>query len=832
MTVTPINYRLEFEPILAGSVFRGTAEILVECDGAATEMTLNAAELDIRSCSVETDSGLLPARTVLRADREEMRVIPPEPVEGRCTLHIGFTGILNDRLLGFYRSKYKDGSKIKYLATTQFEAADARRAFPCWDRPDAKATFEISIVCGAGLTAISNMPEVSFERSGRKVLHRFAKTPKMSTYLVYLGVGDFEHIERKAGGVAIRVVTVRGHRRLGRYALDLAACLLPAYERYFGIKYPLPKLDLIAVPDFAAGAMENWGAITFREVLLLYNPKTSSTRTRRLIAEVISHEIAHQWFGNLVTMKWWNDLWLNESFATFMATKFVDELYPEWDVWGEFIEETMGAAMRLDGLDSTHPIDVRVDSPSQIREIFDAISYNKGSCVLVMLEDYVGRTGFRRGLRRYLSRFKYGNAKGGDLWDSIGVASGLPVSRMMQTWIGRSGFPVLRAGRSGSGLLLEQSRFRYIQDGTEHGEPWQIPVSVAAGGRRAKGLMASASDSLELRGRGFALANPGRKGFYRVSYAGADLKECKGLVARHRISGIDRWAVQNDLFAMCTARKEPASTYLDFSDAYLEEENYAALSDTIRNLFFVYRLVFFERDSFPAVSGRIEAYLRHVFARLGWRPARGEPQTYPLLRALTVRCLGMTGDPAVLAKAGKLFSAAASGDKLPPADIQEAVYSLAAWGGGSDTSRALRRMYRGAGSQEEAQRALRALGMFKDANLLMGNLDFALTGAVRSQDVHMVIVSASSNPFARPILWDWLVRRWSGVVAKVGQGNPLLGRIVSSVVLTVDSSMEGTIRRFFRENPAPGTERALDQALEWVRINDGFLDGIRSDGGA
>ena len=251
--------------------------------------------------------------------------------------------------------------KQKYLATTQFEAADARRAFPCWDEPEAKATFDISIVAHNKFTAISNMPAVSKKRMGNCTLYKFAKTPIVSTYLIYLGVGEFEYLSSKIGKVQIRVVTTKGNKSKAKFSLDLGKKLLTSYEKYFGIKYPLPKLDLIAVPDFAAGAMENWGAITFRETILLYDPKTSSTRTKQFIAEVISHEIAHQWFGNLVTMKWWNDLWLNESFATFMATKFVDKFYPEWDLWNQFVEDAMNVAMGLDSLKTTHPIDVNVN---------------------------------------------------------------------------------------------------------------------------------------------------------------------------------------------------------------------------------------------------------------------------------------------------------------------------------------------------------------------------------------------------------------------------------------------------------------------------------------
>ncbi|MEK6866160.1 MAG: M1 family metallopeptidase, partial [Thermoproteota archaeon] len=330
-----------------------------------------------------------------------------------------------------------------YLATSQFEAADARRAFPCWDEPKAKATFDISIIAENKFTAISNMPVTSKKRMKNKTLYKFAKTPIMSTYLIYLGVGEFEYLTSKIGKIQVRVITTKGNKSKGKYSLELGKKLLSSYEKYFGIKYPLPKLDLIAIPDFASGAMENWGAITFRETILLYDPKTSSTRTKQYIAEVISHEIAHQWFGNLVTMKWWNDLWLNESFATFMATKFVDKFYPEWDLWNQFVEDAMNTAMGLDSLKNTHPIDVKVNSTSEIREIFDAISYDKGGCVLRMLEHYVGESNFQKGLKQYLADFKYKNAEGQDLWDAIGKISKMPVRAMVLTWLKQPGFPVV-----------------------------------------------------------------------------------------------------------------------------------------------------------------------------------------------------------------------------------------------------------------------------------------------------------------------------------------------------------------------------------------------------
>jgi tricorn protease interacting factor F2/3 len=345
--VIPINYELVFEPDLKKFTFEGSESIIADCKKLTNSIVMNSAELKITSCQIKSKGKIIKSTPKLNEKKEELQIQLSEKIKGKITIDLEFQGILNDRLLGFYRSQYVQKGKTKYLATTQFEAADARRAFPCWDEPEAKATFDISIIADNKFTAISNMPIKAKKKMGSKTLYRFSKTPVVSTYLIYLGVGEFEYLTGKVGKIQIRIVTTKGNKSKGKFSLDLGKKLLTSYEKYFGIKYPLPKLDLIAVPDFAAGAMENWGAITFRETILLYDPKTSSTRTKQFIAEVISHEIAHQWFGNLVTMKWWNDLWLNESFATFMATKFVDKFYPEWDLWNQFVEDAMNVAMGL-----------------------------------------------------------------------------------------------------------------------------------------------------------------------------------------------------------------------------------------------------------------------------------------------------------------------------------------------------------------------------------------------------------------------------------------------------------------------------------------------------
>jgi len=479
--VIPINYQLTFEPDLKKFTFAGTESILVHCKKSTSTITMNCAELKIKSCQVKSAGKLIKSTPKINEKKEELQIKLGTKIKGKSTIHLEFQGILNDRLLGFYRSQYKQGGKTKYLATTQFEAADARRAFPCWDEPEAKATFEISIITDNKFTAISNMPVKSKKKVGRKTLYKFGKTPVVSTYLIYLGVGEFEYLTGKTGKIQIRVITTKGNKSKGKFSLELGKKLLTSYEKYFGIKYPLPKLDLIAIPDFAAGAMENWGAITFRETILLYDPKTSSTKTKQFIAEVISHEIAHMWFGNLVTMKWWNDLWLNESFATFMATKFVDKFYPEWNLWDQFIEDAMNVAMGLDSLKTTHPIDVKVNSPAEIREIFDAISYDKGGCVLRMLENYVGETNFRAGLKKYLSSFKYDNATGQDLWDAIGKASKMPVSAMVNSWLKQPGFPQVDISQNNNTLTLKQSRFLMEPTKKTQKGLWHIPITYGLG---------------------------------------------------------------------------------------------------------------------------------------------------------------------------------------------------------------------------------------------------------------------------------------------------------------------------------------------------------------
>ena len=453
--VRPIHYDLKLTPNFDDFTFAGEVDVTVSMEPGTTEIMLNCCEIEIHSATVswtDTHGEQEQSSTDIAydADAETATIsIPGTPADGLVGnqhLRMSFTGELNDKLRGFYRSQYVNPEgETAYLATTQFEATDARRALPCWDEPAAKATFQVTLDVPEEMEAVSNTPIIDESRSGngRKTL-LFDKTPVMSTYLLAYVIGDLTHIEKEAAdGTLVGVWMTRGKEEQGQFALDTSVKLLSFFNDYFGIPYPLPKLDHLAIPDFAAGAMENWGCVTYRETALLVDPANSSAGTRQRVAEVVAHEMAHMWFGDLVTMEWWDDLWLNESFATWVGTKAVDWLFPEWSMWTQFVNMDTNRAFSLDGLKNSHPIEQEVANPAEVSQLFDAISYSKGGSVLRMLEHFLTPNVFRIGLNAYLTRHSYQNARTTDLWTALEESSGEPVNSIMSSWTGQTGYPVL-----------------------------------------------------------------------------------------------------------------------------------------------------------------------------------------------------------------------------------------------------------------------------------------------------------------------------------------------------------------------------------------------------
>jgi len=829
--VIPINYEIMFEPLFHNFKFNGEEIITLNLPKPTNSIKLDAAELSIKESNIIQGGKIIPTKSSLNEKDEKLNIKLAKKIKGKAKLSIKFTGTLNDRLLGFYKSQYKDKKgKTKYLATTQFEAADARRAFPCWDEPAVKATFDVSLLVDKHMDAISNMPVISKKKSGAKILYKFGRTPIMSTYLLYLGVGEFEYLHGKLRNIKIRIVTTKGNKNKGKLSLDFTRKFLGEYEKYFGIKYPLPKLDMIAIPDFAAGAMENWGAITFREAILLYDPKTSSTRTKQYIAEVISHEIAHQWFGNLVTMKWWNDLWLNESFATFMATKIVDKFYPEWNLWDQFLDDAMLEAMSLDALKNSHPINVNVNHPAQIREIFDAISYDKGGSVLRMLENYVGIENFRKGLKHYLTLHKYSNAEGRDLWNSIGKVARKPVDAMMKTWIDQVGYPVVDVKRNNSKLSLTQRRF--LSDGSRASKNrWAIPIHIEEGNHQNSILLKSRSSTVSLKNKDSNfIINSGRYGFYRVQYDDHSLANLSLLIDEKILNHVDRWGLQNDLFSECVSGTKQLQEYLDFTTSYHDEDDYITLLNLAQNLYSIYKLTINERftDEIRAYTAQ---FLGSIFDRLGWDSKKNEKHTDSLLRSFVITALGKLGDEEILNEARKRFNKFLKNKNSLTADLQEPVFVLMAWQGDKKTYNKLLSLYRKSTLQEEKIRFLAAMCNFKQKNLLLKTLNLALTPEVRSQNIRVPIMGVSANLHGKTVLWPWLKSHWEKLVKKFGVGNPLANRIVASVGSVIDDRQEKEVRNFFKRNPLPGTERVIEQTLERVRIRSNFLRRIKVEFG-
>ena len=843
--VKPTGYRLVLKPDLEDFTFEGSETVEIDVIEPTTSITLNAIELDIRSCVLTTDGGesKSPLSTTLDEKAETATFQFAERIPaGRASLEIDFTGELNDRLRGFYRSRYTDadGSE-RYLATTQFEATDARRAFPCWDEPAAKATFDVTLVVPSDLQAVSNMPVESETETGPGLKTvRFQQTPVMSTYLVAFVVGDITCVERRAdGGTLVRIWATRGKEEQCRFALDVSVDLLSYFNDYFGIPYPLPKLDHIAIPDFAAGAMENWGAITYREIALLVDADNSSLAARQRVAAIISHEIAHMWFGDLVTMAWWDDLWLNESFASWMGDKAVDRLFPEWEIWTQFVSNDTNSGLSLDGLSSSHPIEQPVNNPAQIGELFDAISYSKGAAVLRMLEDFLQEEPFRRGLQSYLGDHQYSNARTEDLWTALGEASGQPVGAIMDTWTKQTGYPALdtqvRRGPHDLEIHLTQTRFKYediLEGAGEDDSTWRVPLAIGtpSASRAASTLMEGRSTTVALEARpgDWVKVNPSQTGFYRVKYPPEELERLRKPIRNLDLAAPDRLGIQNDAYALARAGHIPASQFLDIAEAYVNETDATVCADLAANLGAIDMLLRDERSyaGFQALGRRL---FKPIGGRMGWESREGEREMDALLRSTALSQLAGYGDEETLREGNRRFSAYVEDRASVAADIRGVVFGVAARTGNRKTYDTVWELYIDSDLPEEKIRLLMSLGRFEQSELLAETLDRSLSDDVRAHDTIGLVHSVATNRFGLEQAWEFLKENWSEFYRRYGEGGFALMHLVSFTSAFTTEEKREDVERFFRDHPAPAAERTIQQSLERIRINIAWLERNRDD---
>ncbi|BAB60464.1 aminopeptidase [Thermoplasma volcanium GSS1] len=601
------EYDLTFDFDLSEFTYRGKEKI--KLSGEANELVLDSVRLSIDS--VKLNGSAVDFDVNDKALRIESRIKSGDVVD------IDFHAKVSDTLMGLYLSKTREGTMI----TTQFESTGARMAFPCIDHPAYKAVFSITLVIDKDYDAISNMPVKKVETSDRKIVE-FEKTPRMSTYLLYIGVGKFKYASERYKDREIILASLKDIK--SKYPIDIAKRSIEFYEGYFGIPYALPKMHLISVPEFGAGAMENWGAITFREIALMAT-EDSGSLMKQNAAITIAHEIAHQWFGDLVTMKWWNDLWLNESFATFMSYKTVDSFSKQWDVFSDFIKSETGGALRSDSLKNTHPIEVDVKDPDEISQIFDEISYGKGASILRMIEDYVGAEDFRKGISKYLKEHAYGNAEGSDLWNAIETESGKPVNRIMEAWITKAGYPVLKVNKDGNRIRLTQEQF-YL-DGTSGNTEWPIPLTIITKKGKVSMLMEDEvyiDEMLKL--------NANNSGFYRVMYDNDTFNTV--ISSLDKFSNLDKWGLLNDMYAFLVSGRLSVNEYVERIKNFLNDEDHLVVEEIASQLTSLYLI----KPSSQVVYQLAKDYLRNQVQRLGTKK-KGEDDKISKLRGIVYQDL-------------------------------------------------------------------------------------------------------------------------------------------------------------------------------------------------
>jgi aminopeptidase N len=813
--VVPEHYTLWFAPDLAKETFRGRATIRAVVTRAGTSITLHAAELEFGDVRIISGGRTQTARVTTDPRRETATfTVPDRLAEGPVTIEIAYSGILNRKLRGFYIS---EANGRKY-AVSQMEATDARRAFPSFDEPAFKATFDISTTVGRTDTAISNGRVVSDVPGPDPGTHTisYARTPKMSTYLVALLVGDFVCREGASDGTDIRVCSTPDKRELTGFALDAAVQQLAFYNEYFGIRYPFGKLDLVAVPDFAAGAMENAGAILFRERLLLVDPQQSSVAARKMVATVLSHEIAHQWFGNLVTMKWWDDIWLNEGFATWMQGKAVAAWRPDWQVELDSVADTQDA-LAVDALPSTRPVRTKVETPQEINGVFDPIAYEKTAAVLRMVEAFVGPESFRRGVASYVTKFAYQNAAGEDFWNEIARVTGQPVDRMLRSFVDQLGAPLLPIRQSCRGttssIAIAQSRLLIAANRAAEPSTWTLPVCFRTGDGKVRcEVVDRPAQTVTAGGCDTVVANADARGYYVSEYtpeAVRDLSRRANDLAR-----VERLNLVIDEWWMVRALRHPVDVFFDLAAALAADDTPILLDALQTRLAFIANNVVDDQQRM-----QFQRWIRErfgpVLARLGLPGTPRDPDDVQARRATLMLLVGVSGgDVEVQQRARELavrYLAIPSslGASLAPTVLQVAAVA----GDRALYDQYLKKLTAATADPEEYYRYFNALPWFTDPALIQQTLTFVRSAAVRSQDTGTLLRGMLQQPWSRQATWTFIKEQWPALTTQLGvfQGIPAIVTGVSTLCGAGDAA---DVRAFFARNPEQAVQRGVEQAIE------------------
>ncbi|CAG8520004.1 9044_t:CDS:10 [Paraglomus brasilianum] len=864
-SVRPTHYDITLTPDLEKFVFTGSEAIDIVFNDDVRQIVLNVFEVEVTAAKLQN----LSLKTIQNIDAVQIEhnekrqtvtlTFPQELAKNtKGVLKLQFNGTLNDKMCGFYRSVFvdKQGNK-KYMATTQFEPTDARRAFPCWDEPAIKATFDITLIVPSNLTALSNMNVISekqLEHAKKEV--KFAKTPIMSTYLVAFVVGDLAYVEAETSGehngnpVLIRVYTNKGLEKQGEFALSVAVQALEYFAQLFAIPYPLPKLDMVAIPDFEAGAMENWGLVTYRTAAILFDPQASDAKFKQRIAYTVSHELAHQWFGNLVTMEWWDHLWLNEGFATWVGYLSVAKIFPEWDIWTEFLTEGVQRGLSLDALRSSHPIEVPVSNPRQVAVYFILILlhisvpiYYKGASVIRMLSSYLTEKVFLTGIQKYLKQHMYGNASTGDLWKALSLQSGIDVEKFMSIWTREVGHPVVNVTESSPDKIhVRQSRFLSTGDTKESEDTniWWVPLGITTGPNTPEEIssakLATREASITLPpNTDFFKLNVHQTGVFRVNYTPDRLTKLgKAVREGGLLDTSDRIGIVADAAALARSGYAKTSSFLSLVNEFENEEKYMVWAEITKNLADICNVWFEQPENvYQALQNIQRQLVSKLVTRLGWDYLEGESHQTSMLRTLVIKVAGNAGDPDVVKEAHRRFQLLTehkNESALHPNIRGTAFEIVLTHGGGTKEFDAILQIYKEAKTEDQKVVALIALGSAQQADLIQRALEFSISDQVRSQDIHHAFLGYQSNRKARRPLWAFIKANWNKFYERYSKSMTLFGNIVRFGTQNFASEADiADIENFFKGKDTKDITRPLQQSIEKIRSNAAWLERDAKD---
>ena len=825
------KYDIVINTVKSDDTYTASVEIIFNIDEQTKEIELDSKGLKIIKCDFYSESHENQLSLNFKSKNNKLVINSSSKFEKEenTKLRIEFKGKIADDLKGIYASKYLSNSgKEEKLISTQFEPTDARNAFPCIDEPNYKAKFNLTLIIHSNLTAISNMPiEKTKNLNDKETQIKFQETPIMSTYLLFFAIGKIKSKQLKTNNnILIRVWATNEQEKFSDFALETSEKLLDYFESYFGTKYPLPKLDHIAIPDFAAGAMENWGCISYRETALLVDPEKSSIQTKQLVAAIIAHEMAHMWFGDLVTMDWWNDLWLNESFASWMGDKAISNLYPEWDVWTKFLLDDTNRAFELDALDSSHPIEQEVKNPDEIGQLFDAISYSKGASLIRMLENYIGEEKFKKGIQQYIVKHQYKNTITNDLWDALSNSSNKDIKTLMEQWTTKSGFPLILVSEENDKIKISQEKFSYNPENNDQSE-WIVPIKYNSLINNTKSKQTHLLETKEdfIQNKNITIMNTDSSGFYKTSYSNELFTKISNLLTDNinNFSNEERLGLISDYYTLLKSSKIDPSKYLDLIKTLNKESNpyiWKYICGSLKSI----DSKLYNTDLYSKYYSFASEIFNNISIDLEWNLDKTPLETDQIMIATLIDSACYFGIEDLKNKSSQIFKEISfnSNDKIHPNLKRPLLFSVAYNGESNDFDK-IWELYLNSNSQEEKSLYLGSLTQFKNIDKIKFLLNQVTTKNIRKHDIASVLIGVANNNLALPTAWEYLKQNWSKILNISGDGFQL-NYIVSLPSYFQSKDKYEEVENYYSENPVDAASMSMNQTLEKIQNNIFWID--------